>query len=330
MIEDEQPLTEEFEELLEEITASKRWKGYRYICANFARYLTETATRSLELRGYDTYRCKPVVRNIEYVHRWTDAYRRGQYWKFSRLEEWWKENKTEVYFLTLTTSGRGKNIIEALEALRDGWEALSANLRYLRKQKGVLEYVWVFEPHLGKHGTGINLGYPHMHVIIFTNNLTKDDIHRLKKLWAKKYQLGSYARGAYFDENRKEERVDVKHLRAYLLKYIQKTISLEDISVPHFVFLACVWNFYDQRQWTQKECVPKKGGGYRAVSTGGGAFRLWGASRQLTKVMQFQQRDKDSTADYVNFARHGEQIPEIVEHLAKKSAASFLSGKDAE
>ena len=329
MFEDDTQI-EEFEELLEEIASSKRWKGYRYICANFARYLTYTASNSLEIHGYDTYRCKPVVRTLDYVHRWTDIYRRGQYWKFSRLEEWWTENKTEVYFLTLTTSGKGKTIIEALQALRDGWEALSANLRYLRKEKGILEYVWVFEPHLGKHGTGINLGYPHMHVIIFTNNLTKSDIHRLKKLWSKKYQLGSYTRGAYFDTNRKDEKVDVQHLRAYLLKYIQKTISLEDISVPHFVFLACVWNFYDKRQWTEKKCVPKKNGGYRAESTGGGAFRLWGASRNLTRVMKFQKTGFDTTSQYINYARHGEEIPEIVAHLSKKSLSEFLSGKESE
>ena len=106
---------------------------------------------------------------------------------------------------------------------------------------------------------------------------------------------------------------DVEYLRAYLLKYIQKSFDFENITPSTFVYLACLWDFYDRNQWSQKICVPKKGGGYRAVSTGGGAFRFWGASRALTAVMQ----------------RFGEEeIPEVVVRLAHKSLTSFLSEKE--
>lgn len=317
-----------FKEILDEISQSKRFKAYKWICLGFAKYLYETSTKKLQITGYDTLHCKPVTSNMDYIHRFTDLYKRRQYWKFSRLQEWFEKNKTDIYFLTLTTSGKDKNIIEALEVLRSGWECLTNNLRQLRKKHNGLEYIWIFEPHLGKHGEGVNLGYPHMHVILFVNALSKEEIHRLKKLWSEKYNIGSYKRGCYFDETiRNDEKVEVEHLRAYLLKYIIKTINTKDITPAHFVFLSCVWNFYDRKMWTQKKVERDLNGQIRIKSCGGGAFRLWGASRNLTKIMQFKITEYDNDKQFINYTRCDEEYSELLPEISKRALKSYLLEK---
>lgn len=296
-----------FSGVLAEIAKSKEFRKYRYICIAFAAYLQKTATKKIHIDGYDTLACRPIQRDLEYIHRFTSVYKNAQYAKFSQLQDWWESRPVPVNFLTLTGSWKTKTIPEAFEILRDGWRAFSANLRAMRNKKDILEYVWVFEPHPGDHGAGSNLGYPHMHIIIF-GSLTDDEIHRLKTLWAKHYKIGSYKRGAYFDEKRREStHVNVEHLRAYLLKYITKTLNVDDMTVPHFVFLACCWNFYDRAQWAQKIPKEKTGGGYTAVSTGGGAFRLWGASRALTTIMKYHPKKYDATRCGENWFRDGQK-----------------------
>lgn len=295
--------------LLAEIAKSPQFRKYRYICMAFAAYLQKTAGKKIHISGYDTLACKPLAKDIEYIHRYTETYKNAQYAKFSQLQDWWEDSPTEIHFLTLTGSWKKNTIPEAFEILRDGWRAFSANLREMRKTKDVLEYVWVYEPHPGDHGAGSNLGYPHMHIIIF-GSLTEDEIHRLKMLWSKSYKIGSYKRGCFFDEKRREnEKVNVEHLRAYLLKYVTKTLNVESMTVPHFVFLACCWNFYDRSQWTQKTPKEKANGGYTAVSTGGGAFRLWGASRALTGIMKYQPKKYDATKTGENWIRE-EKLPD--------------------
>lgn len=300
-------------EFLPRIRRSRRFREYVKVCYFFARYLDDMAEKTVMLEGYDTFRCKPVVMELAYVHRFSDAYMRGLYWRFSRLQDWYKEHKTPVYLLSLTTSSKDKTIKEAFVALRDGWRNLAHVLRKMRESTPILEYIYVYEPHKS--------GYPHMHVVLF-GDLTDDDIERLRRLWSDKYQIGSYEHGLNISAPRRQS--EIEHVRAYVLKYIQKTMDFENMTLPHFVFLAVLWSFYDKSQWSWKIPYWTASGKFAPKSTGGGAFRLWGASRQLTAVMRFDAKIIDATQNGVQYARFGDKVPEVIVRLSKDSLKAFL------
>ncbi|WP_338093365.1 rolling circle replication-associated protein [Methanorbis furvi] len=271
--------------------------------------------KTLNIDGYDTFSCKPVTMELEYVHRFTESYLKGLLWKFSRLEEWYKEHKTPVYLLSLTTSSKNKTIREAFDVLREGWRNLAHVLRKMRQEKGMqIEYIYVYEPHKS--------GYPHIHVALF-GNLTDDDVERLRRLWSDKYKIGSYEHGLNISLPRKHQ--EIHHVRAYILEYVKKSIDLSNVTVPHFVFLAVLWSFYDKSQWSWKIPYWTASGTFAPKSTGGGAFRLWGASRQLTQIMKFDAKEIDATQNGVQYARFGGQIPEVIVRLSKESLRNFLS-----
>lgn len=287
----------------------QKWKDYRLLCWRFAKYLDSVKDKTLTLNGYDTATCQKFQKEIPYITRFCDIYMKSLYAKFSQLEDWYKEHKTPVYLLSLTTSSRDKTIRQAFEALREGWRKLSHTLRKIRDERGIdLEYIYVYEPHQS--------GYPHMHVVLF-GDLTDADFERMRKLWSGKYKVGSYEHGLHISKPKKHQ--EIEHVRAYILKYVQKSIDLSSMDTPHFVFLAVLWSFYDRTQWTKK--IPRKTrtGRWVPVSTGGGAFRLWSASRALTAVMKEKTLEYDATEYTVNYARYGEEIPQIVEEISERS-----------
>jgi len=277
---------------LEQVKTSERFKRYYSVCLKWVMYLVKTDRKVLSKSVYDALTCQRINDEHNYVHRYTADYARRIYWQFSRLQEWYEENLTPIYLMTLTTSGKNKCIKSAFDVLREGWVKLSAVLRSMRKTNGSIEYLYVYEAHLGKHGTGINLGYPHIHVIIF-GKLQDVDIERIKKLWSEKYCIGSYEHGVNIEDVKKHTQVE--YLRAYLIKYLQKSMSLDNITPALMVFNAVLWSYYDPGKWTEKK-IEFHNGKRRIISTGGGAFRLWGASYNLTKIMKL-------TKDYLNGER---------------------------
>ena len=305
-------------EFLSRVWRSKRYKPYMSVCRRFAVYLDSTLDKTFTVEGYDTFRCKPLVKEIGYYHRFTGDYRKMLYAKFSQLEDWYNEFHPPAYLMSLTTSNRGKTIKEAFDELRNGWRGLANTIRKMRLEKHTdYEYLYIYEPHKS--------GYPHMHVIIF-GVLTDADIHRMKKLWSDKYGCGSYDHG--LDVSMPEEdqhRIDdFEHIRAYILKYLQKGIDLDSMTLSDFVFNAVMWSFFDKSQWSYKIPYWTASGKFAPKSTGGGAFRLWGASRGLTAVMKEQLKVMDATHYGENWQRLGEQIPEVIKDISFGAMKRFL------
>lgn len=279
---------------------SDRFKRYSAVCKDFIKYLEETEKKELNTMVYDSLTCQYTEEIHPYIHRYMPVYMTGVYWRFSRLQEWYNEHNTPVYLMTLTTSGRDKCIKTAFDVLRDGWTKLSAVLRKMRKKNGTIEYVYVYEPHLGKHGRGLNLGYPHIHVILF-GMLSDADIERIKRLWSEKYGIGNMAHGCSIEEVKKHN--DIQYLRAYLIKYLQKSFDISNITPAHLVYLAVLWSYYDREKWKQKKVTKKEEGGYKIESTGGGCFRMWGASNGLTRIMKFTTDNINGEKQYYNYLR---------------------------
>ena len=294
-------------EFMPRVRRSRKWKEYQTVCFRFCRYLDTTEQKSFTLHGIDTVTCTSVITDIPYVHRFSSVYLRSIYAKFSLLQDWYKENPVPVHLLSLTTSSRGKTIREAFEDLRFGWRGLSNCLRDLRKKypERSIEYIYVFEPHKS--------GYPHMHVVLF-GKLEAADIDRLKKLWSDKYKLGSYAHG--LDISSPSYHQDITYVRAYVLKYIQKTLDFTDMTVAHFVFLAVLWSFYDKSKWVWKEPYWTKTGKFLPrpdpEKGGGGVFRLWGCSRALSAVMKKKEAEYDVSENSVSYSIDGEIPAEIL------------------
>ena len=309
-------------DMLPRVWRSRKFKPYRLACRRFAKYLDSTLDKTFTVEGWDTFRCKSLVKEIGYFHRFTGDYRKMLYAKFSQLEAWYNENHPPAYLMSLTTSNRDKTIKEAFDELREGWKGLTYTLRKMRTEKGGnIEYLYIYEPHKS--------GYPHIHVILF-GVLTDADIHRMKNLWSNKYGCGSYEHGldvSMPDED--QHRIDdFEHIRAYILKYLQKGIDLDSMTVADFVFNAVMWSFYDKSQWSYKIPYWTESGKFAPKSTGGGAFRLWGASRGLTAVMKERMKEMDATNYGVNWQRQGEQIPEVVKEISFEAMKRFLNEND--
>jgi hypothetical protein len=129
-------------------------------------------------------------------------------------------------------------------------------------------YVWVMEPHKS--------GYPHLHVIIFAN-VDERAQEAIKKLWAKKYKAGSFENGANFTVSKPE--YGIKSIRNYLMKYVVKG------------FLSTGSKFGEGDAWSAGELV------FNAL-VWKNQWRLFGASRDLTKIMAYQKKADDNVKWY--------------------------------
>ena len=204
-------------------------------------------------------------REIEYIHRWTNTYRKSIIAKFYQLEEYFKERGCPpLTLLTLTTyqdgdysvsmTGGITTIEEGFNILKKGWKWLSM---WIRKHHPELEYITIMEPH--------KTGYPHLHVILF-GTLPETSQKTIKSLWSEKYKAGSYDNGADFTISDPKE--GIKSIRNYLIKYIAKTLKDGKTGSKYNI----------TEGWTKGELL------FNAVMWKN-KYRLWGASATLSKVM---------------------------------------------
>lgn len=245
----------------------------------FLAYLQNTGKLKFRVHGEFQPDDSPFLEDatllIPYIHRWTVSYRKGVLAKFYQLEEWFNKNPCSVTMLSLTTyqdgrysrsvKGKALTITESFCLLKNSFDCLRDAFRYYLPK---VPYVWVMEPHKS--------GYPHLHVIIFAD-VDERTQEAIKKLWAKKYKAGSLENGANFTVSKPEH--GIKSIRNYLMKYIVKGFLStgskfgegDSWSAGELVFNALVW----KHQW-----------------------RLFGASRDLTKIMAYQKKTDDNVKWY--------------------------------
>lgn len=248
-------------------------------CYKFVNYLDSTSHSCLRLDGEDIISGNHVEVDMTYVHRWTEEYRKGVISKFYQLEEWHNHEQRPVTMMTLTgyhpgllSSGRlsrrmnGGRDITIQECFQQLNEASNKLLKVMRKEIEGLTYVWIIEPH--------ESGYPHYHFILF-HDIPDTLQHKIKSLWSGLYQVGSYDRGVDFSVKPMQQ--SIKSVKNYLLKYVVKGFNQgksgskydisEGWSPAELVFNAVVWS--------EK-------------------YRLFGCSRNLSKVMAYQGESNDS------------------------------------
>jgi len=191
-----------------------------------------------------------VIRELEYPHRFTSTYQKGQIASFYQLEAWMKDNPRFVSMLTLTTYQSGKHSIEvkghvvtipeAFDIIKTGWDRLS---KVLRKHVPGLNYVLAMEAHKS--------GYPHFHIFLLTPEPIPEELQkRCADLWERKYKAGSAKHGIEFTFKKSNE--SMKSIRNYLMKYICKSFYAQISKFPdvdeenkmtagRHVFNALVW-----------------------------------------------------------------------------------------
>jgi len=251
--------------ILRDIRMDPGLAPYYAVTRDFFLYLEDTRGARFRFRGYDPVEMVEVETEVEYVHRWTDSYRKGWIAKMYQLDEWYQETKPPVTMLSLTTyqdgaysrsAVGGLSIPESFEVLKSGWDKLS---KVLRKPEnlGKFDYFSVMEPHKS--------GYPHLHVPVFAE-IPETLQDKLSTLY-ESYGAGSYDHGLQFEA--RDHAGDIRSLRNYLLKYLSKGLGGtgskfgEDLLTPgQYVFHALVWKH---------------------------GWRLFSSSQSLSRVMRWKK-----------------------------------------
>lgn len=193
-----------------------------------------------------------VENTLEYSHRFTASYQKGQIASFYQLEEHLKDNPRHVALLTLTTyqsgehsirmKGHAVSIPEAFDLLKSGWDNLS---KVLRKNIPGLDYILAMEAHKS--------GYPHLHVFLLTPEPIPQALQqKCANLWEQKYKAGSAANGVQFTFS--NPKAPIGSIRNYLMKYVCKSFyahsskfSDDDprnqMTAGRHVFNALAWKY---------------------------------------------------------------------------------------
>lgn len=263
-------------DLLPEVKKRRDLRKYYPTVFEFVGYINSTRAQRFRFRGVTCHvdNIDPIVSEVEYIHRWTLPYVKGWKKKLYLLDDWYQsfDDPPSVTMVTLTTYQAGKYsmehlgrpvlIPESFELQKWGWDRL---YKLLRQDFGKFDYVSIVEPHL-KNDTG----YPHTHVPVF---MDIDDFHRRKyeEKWEKKYKIGSKEHGLNFAVA--DEGTKIESLRNYIGKYLSKGFLSFDskfgegeITPGHLVFHAIAWKHQ---------------------------HRIFGASRNLSKVMEWDRAGND-------------------------------------
>ena len=206
------------------------------------------------------------------IHRWKDGYLKKRLARLYKLREWFDAQPSQdVTMITLTVPHNhnkwgqkvrsGCNIWQSWENLKQGWNRIYQSRPGLFRDK---EFVIFYEPHKS--------GYPHSHLMVF-DTFTDEEVTRLKSTW-------SELTGADpLDGVDVRQGVGVKHLIAYLVKYMSKTL------------------YHTIDEWTPGEWL------FNAVAHEE-RYRLFGSSNNLAKIMRLQS-DSDNTVECLDVSLEG-------------------------
>jgi len=259
-------------ESLKKIRFYPQLREYENLAYQFVNYLEMTENVKIGLEGLTIKGgrgLQVLVKDIPYIHRWSECYLDSRLAKLYKLEAWLKEHPTTVTMATYTTfhdytlTGKTVNVRYSIEqsfkVLNDGLRRSTDLLRKIRG--GPVQYMNVLEPHPKS-------GYPHAHVM-YLSRITDQEQERLKNHWANVVGAGDYQHGLNFSVDSVFEEGEIQSVRNYLMKYMAKTL-------------------YDGwRSWTPQELVLNAvaWGGKRDPFKANRHYRTFQPSRELSKIM---------------------------------------------
>ena len=244
----------------------------KFTISRFKEYLKKREAWYIKIHGKVKLTGTHFTYKKEDVHRWKDGYLRKRLARLYKLRNWFDEQQLqEVTMITLTVPhnedkwGRtvrdGHNVWQAWQNLKRGWTRIYQSRGGPLRDKS---FVIFYEPHKS--------GYPHTHLMMF-GTLTEDEITWMKSTW-------SHLTGADpLDGVAVRPGVGVKHLIAYLVKYMSKTL------------------YHTIDEWTRGEWL------FNAVAHEE-RYRLFGSSNDLAKIMRLVS-DTDDTIECLDVSLEG-------------------------
>lgn len=243
-------------------------RSYEAIVLNYVGYLADTAERKFVVRGRDLKTGEETIKEIPYVHRWTEFYRRGFLAKAYQLEAALGDDLSGCTMITLKYRHGDMSAEDGILHLRQKWANFLECLRY---HYGTVDFFRAFEPHAS--------GYVHLH-IMYMRSISKDDQKILRHLWTEKYGFGSKRQGINFQSVRASENGNfsagvVSKIKGYVMKYVGKgLIPRSDDPDYDYTF---------REKHIKLKMAPKQllfNALLKKTKT-----RLWGASRNFSKIM---------------------------------------------
>lgn len=233
------------------------------VIGEFKRYLHQKRGYRFRLIGKDRIG-DSVVREIPYIHRWTEIYQKSVLAKFYQLDKWMIEHPSRVTHFTLTVyqsskseynDGSFSRKVKGYDlTYQDSLDLLLVSrkklLDVIRHRYPGVNYVWVMEAH--------KTGYPHCHLLVF-RGFSEEEQNGIKNLWSSKYQAGSRDRGVEVTSSGNSE--EILSMKNYLMKYMDKQFSVGNEG----------WTKGD---WLFNAMMHKT------------RTRMWGTSKELTAVMK--------------------------------------------
>ena len=231
------------------------------VAQNFKSYLNKTKNNKINIncKNKETKENRTFIKKD--VHRWTPSYFNKRLARLYKLRSWYDDQKdcpSNMWTFTVphNTNKWGKKVRDdathhqAWENLKQGWDRLY-HCAVMKNRS----YVWFIEPHPKS-------GYPHIHTMNF-DEFTLDEQDHIKRLWHE-FTGADLLEGCKYDPGK-----GVKHLLAYLVKYLTKTLS---IGVD---------------TWSKTDLL------FNAIAHEK-AYRLFGSSADLTKIMKLEHETSDN------------------------------------
>jgi hypothetical protein len=245
----------------------------KFAVSRFKEYLKKRESWYIKIHGKVKLTGTHFTYKKEDIHRWKDGYLRKRLARLYKLRVWFDgQPSKDVTMITLTVPhnenkwGRkvrdGADMYQAWKNLKRGWTRIYQSRPGLFRNKS---FVIFYEPHPAS-------GYPHIHMMMF-GTMTGDEIERLKSTW-------SQLTGAD-PLNGVDVRpgVGVKHLIAYLVKYMSKTL------------------YHTIDEWTPGEWA------FNAIAHEE-RYRLFGSSNDLAEVMRLDT-ESDGTIECLDVSLEG-------------------------
>ena len=257
-------------------------KSYNFAIYRFKEYIRKREDWYIQIRGKVKLTETGFTYNKTDVHRWKDGYLKKRLARFYKLRDWFEvQPSQDVTMVTLTvphnvniwghTVNTGHNIYQAWKNLKQGW----GRLRHCQIFKN-REFVIIYEPHKS--------GYPHAHLMVFGTPFTDEEIKHMKELW-NEFTGADLLKGVEVRPG-----IGVKHLIAYLMKYISKTLyhTMSEWTPGEWLFNAIAHETYEGDNVTARK----------------GRYRLFGSSNNLAKVMRLTT-DSDDSIETLDVSLHG-------------------------
>lgn len=238
--------------------------AYKRLVADWQAYLDKTAELSISITKVNSKTGETFTTSIPYVHRFTSVYRKSLLAKLYALDSYLGPDVKDVEMISLTTYQRGRDPMECLVQLKADLKRL---LDLMRKRFGTVDYFYILEPH--------KTGYPHAHLAYF-KKLTDAEKSYLIFAWSCVIEAGNLSHGLFFSEPRasrdgEHEAGSIGGIRNYFMKYVSKGLYSAEMSPAERLFNALLWD---------------------------SKTRLWGCSRNFSKVMARPVTEKNSEWEF--------------------------------